>query len=70
MRIDDPVLKKAYNRYMREYRRKRYHSDPEYKKKVLESNKKWIKNNKEKWMAYMKKRNERLKEEENAANKV
>jgi len=70
MRIDDPVLREAYNAYMREYRKKRYHSDPEYKKKVLESNKRWIRNNKEKWCAYMKKRNKRLKEDKNATNNL
>lgn len=54
-RIKDPVLREAYNEHHRDYQRRRYHRDPEFRKKRLEAVKKWRKKHRKEYNEYMRK---------------
>ena len=51
MRIKDPVIREAYNKMCAEYHRDKYANDPDYKRRKIEANKKWLDNNRDKWNA-------------------
>ena len=61
MKIKDPIIKKFYNIFMADYRRKRYATDPVFRKKVLETNKQWRKDNPKKWAKIQREYRERAK---------
>lgn len=63
MKIQDPVLRAEYNRVMREYCKEKYDTDPEYKKKRLEANRRWRQKFPEKWNKIQQNAYRRKKEE-------
>jgi len=66
MKIKDPVLREAYNKAQSEYQRNRYANDPDYKRRKIESNKRWLDKNREKWNTFQRERYRKRKEEKNA----
>lgn len=46
---NDPELKRIYNKIMADYIRNKYQNDPDFRKKKLEYNRQWRKDNPDKW---------------------
>jgi len=66
MKIEDPVIREAYNKMHREYQKDRYKNDPDYKKRKLEANSKWLDKNREQWNTFQRERYKNKKEESHA----
>ena len=62
MKIEDPVLREAYNKMHREYQRGRYANDADYKQRKLEANKRWLERNRDKWNAFQREQYKKRKE--------
>jgi len=66
MRIEDPVIRKAYNKMHADYQRGRYANDPDYKRRKIEANRKWMDRNRENWNIIQKERYKNKRGDKNA----
>ena len=65
MKIEDPVIRKAYNKMHAEYQKGRYANDPDYKKRKLEANARWLDKNRAKWNTFQREQYAKKREGKN-----